>query len=879
MSSVPGIPTPGPAVSVAVSKPCIPDYELVRVVGRGSYGDVWLARGVTGSCRAIKVVWRERFTNAEPFEREFRGLKEFAEVSLGESSQMALLHVGRNDAAGFFYYVMELADDVERGRHIDPENYVPLTLAEMRTRRGRIPADKCARIGVELARVLATLHRRGLVHRDVKPSNVILVSGVPKLADIGLVAPSVSAHTFVGTEGYVPPEGPGAPSADVFALAKVLYELSTGHDRQEFPKLPVGLASFPDRAALLELNEVILRACGPTSADRYRDGAAVMADLTALNAGVSLRTRRFAGFVLRIAAVIGIVAALGLGAWYWNTRPAPLPPPVAAGVSPYSVAVLPFVNATGVPSRDLLAAGISDEILHTLEREPDLGVRGSSSSSWAGKQNLSSVETAKRLRVAFLVEGSLQRMDSRTRLQVRLTRGFDGVSEDLGAFECEPRELFALEERAARAIAQKILPRVTMPALMPSTKNPAAYGAFLRGRAGQAQGVDHAAEAAEHFKQAITLDPDFAAAWARRADALRMVETKGIHGTWDYEEALAAVNRALTLQPDLALAWTVRALIRGVGEKVPRTGLQDLDRAEELGGTNAETRMTRFLLSFFASELGLLPRAREALASNPENIERVSVVMLALSYIGAYAEADRLYQSSQRAEDFIARVYLRRTWRGAEAARQLADQTAPNRAVGIAMRVRMLAEMGSVEEAVKLLDSASEEQPWDVYFAAGMIDRARAFAADQLPELRKKFEAFAEVPRNETEGLGKDNARSILILAEIALGHDDAALALLHAWRREMEKRPPNNRRAGGPFMMNLPRYYALLGEHEAAIEILSEFMRLGRTLGYDLRDSAAFASLRENPRFQELRRQAEEWTAMQPDPAVEPPAPIRKSP
>ena len=72
-------------MSGAAPKPGIPDFELVRIVGRGSYGDVWLARSVTGAWRAIKVVWRERFTNAEPFEREFRGLKEFAEISLGES--------------------------------------------------------------------------------------------------------------------------------------------------------------------------------------------------------------------------------------------------------------------------------------------------------------------------------------------------------------------------------------------------------------------------------------------------------------------------------------------------------------------------------------------------------------------------------------------------------------------------------------------------------------------------------------------------------------------------------------------------------------------------------------------------------------------------
>lgn len=82
-----------------------------------------------------------------------------------------------------------------------------------------------------------------------------------------------------------------------------------------------------------------------------------------------------------------------------------------------------------------------------------------------------------------------------------------------------------------------------------------------------------------------------------------------------------------------------------------------------------------------------------------------------------------------------------------------------------------------------------------------------------------------------------------------------------------MEKRMPVNRRACGPFMMNLPRYYSMLGQYEAAIEVLGEFMKAGRTLGYDLRDSAAFDPLRDDPRFQELSRRAEAWTALQPDP------------
>src|SRR5688572_30627275 len=102
--------------------PSIPDFTLLRKIGQGGYGDVWLARGVTGALRAVKVVWRERFADAEPFDREFRGVAESMTIS-AESSTLALLHAGRNAEAGFFYYVMELADDAERGREVDVVRY------------------------------------------------------------------------------------------------------------------------------------------------------------------------------------------------------------------------------------------------------------------------------------------------------------------------------------------------------------------------------------------------------------------------------------------------------------------------------------------------------------------------------------------------------------------------------------------------------------------------------------------------------------------------------------------------------------------------------------------------------------------------------------
>src|SRR5262245_52540969 len=155
--------------------PPIPDFNLLRRIGRGAYGEVWLARSVTGVYRAVKIVRRDSFNEDRPFEREFAGIQRFEPVSVGQESQVSLLHVGRNDAAGFFYYVMELADDIETGEEIFPERYVPKTLKELRTRRQRLPAEECLSITLALAKALTHLHENGLVHRDIKPSNVIFV--------------------------------------------------------------------------------------------------------------------------------------------------------------------------------------------------------------------------------------------------------------------------------------------------------------------------------------------------------------------------------------------------------------------------------------------------------------------------------------------------------------------------------------------------------------------------------------------------------------------------------------------------------------------------------------------------------------------------------
>src|SRR5215510_65501 len=96
--------------------PLVPDYELISRIGIGAYGDVWLARSTLGTFRAVKIVTRGSFEHDQPFEREFKGIQRFEPISLTHESQVKILHVGRNEAAGYFYYVMELADDAEGER-------------------------------------------------------------------------------------------------------------------------------------------------------------------------------------------------------------------------------------------------------------------------------------------------------------------------------------------------------------------------------------------------------------------------------------------------------------------------------------------------------------------------------------------------------------------------------------------------------------------------------------------------------------------------------------------------------------------------------------------------------------------------------------------
>jgi serine/threonine protein kinase len=141
-------------------RPDVPDHVLLRRIGRGSYGEVWLAHSVLGMRRAVKVVFRDRFSDARPYEREFTGILRVEPISRSHEGVVDILHVGRHEPEGYFYYVMELADDANRdhmnahGTLIDSNLYQPLTLARELKRRGRLTFEECVQLGLNLSRLL-----------------------------------------------------------------------------------------------------------------------------------------------------------------------------------------------------------------------------------------------------------------------------------------------------------------------------------------------------------------------------------------------------------------------------------------------------------------------------------------------------------------------------------------------------------------------------------------------------------------------------------------------------------------------------------------------------------------------------------------------------
>ena len=156
----------------ASAPPTIPDFTLSRRLGRGGFGEVWLGESLTGVHRAVKTIDR----NAHP-EIEFEGIRVYERRVTDHAHLIDVRHVGETDT--HFYYVMELAEGYSEAPTFSSADYEPRTLESELARRGHLPEDEAIAVAADVARGLAHLHSLGLLHRDVKPANIVYVGGRP----------------------------------------------------------------------------------------------------------------------------------------------------------------------------------------------------------------------------------------------------------------------------------------------------------------------------------------------------------------------------------------------------------------------------------------------------------------------------------------------------------------------------------------------------------------------------------------------------------------------------------------------------------------------------------------------------------------------------
>ena len=232
--------------------------EILGRCGNGSFGITYLAKNPIGQKIVIKVV-----SAPHNSDRELTGLRNYMQVSGKHPNLLKVFHIGETEDG--FYYIMEAADDCgENGE------YRPATLGNLFKIHRRFTPEEAIEIIRGLLAGVQVMHQANLIHRDIKPDNVIFVNGVPKLSDPGLVIEVGQSASFAGTLGFIPPEALNGENntqeGDLYALGKVFYCMVTGNPPKQYPQLPMDLRIEVCR----QIYPALVRMCNADPKKRFK---------------------------------------------------------------------------------------------------------------------------------------------------------------------------------------------------------------------------------------------------------------------------------------------------------------------------------------------------------------------------------------------------------------------------------------------------------------------------------------------------------------------------------------------------------------------------------------------------------------------------------
>jgi len=739
----------------------IPGYTLLREIGQGGMASVYLAEQRSLKRKvALKVLSSSLGPDSRASERFL--LEAHTVANLHHPNIISIHDVGVHEGVAY------IAMDYEPEGTVAPVDGICLE------------PNVALRIVRDIALALGHAHSKGVVHRDVKPENILKrADGSCVLSDFGIARVLHSEQaltqedTSVGTPQYMSPEqlqGHAVDGrSDLYSLGVVLFQLLVGtppyggtdgwaigvqHITAEIPKLP---------RALIRFQPLIERMMAKDPKDRPQTGEQLAQEIdrilatkdsgvtTALPtpaASPSIKARSF--HLGLIAAACGVVALIAV-ALLWRapssaTKAAPAvasaaaPTTVQAGAN--SIAVMPFVDMSIAHDQEYMSDGMTEELLNLLAKIPELRVIARTSSFAFKGQHADIAEISKRLKVAYILEGSVRKAGNRIRITAQLIRCADSTHLWSETYDRDLDDVFAVQDEIAAAVVAQL--RIHLLGEVPKSGkvNPKAYALYLKAQqAFRLDSTEGYANALSLYGQALALDPSFAPAEVGTAATYLRQSNSGLRPMEQgYSLARAAAMHALAADPNYPQAHGVLAWIAMTYDRDPAAAAKRLDQALALAPGDPD------LIRNAASLAASMGRFEQAIALGEYGIGKDPLNSTSHNNLGLY------YQAAHRYDEAIA------SWRTAISLAP--DRMDSHYSIGV---VQML--KGSPESALKSFDDEPSEM-WQ------LIGRAMAY-----PQVGRKAEGDAALAKLEKD-YGEDGAYDISYVLAYR-GDADGAFASL----------------------------------------------------------------------------------------------------
>ena len=868
-------------------------YVVADRIGKGGMGEVYRARDTTlDRDVAVKVLSTDLAANKSLGARFEREAKMLATLN---HPNIATLH-GFESHEGTSFLVMELVDGLTLEHHIPVEG---------------LAHEEFFELAIPLADALAEAHRHNVVHRDLKPGNVVVSStGRLKVLDFGLAklaqsrtpdsdsaAPTAMSQLtrkgdVVGTFPYMSPEQLTGKvvgvQSDVFSLGVVLYEMATG--QLPFKGTGAELASAilrdtPPRVDTLNdqlsgaLGALVARCLAKEPSERPDNAAGAHDELLTLSRDqhvlepgggtAGLRRRPWQ------AALILAAAAIAASVWLLPSRDLSTDQDIAPVIAARKmIAVLPFENL-GATDDEFFAAGMTEEITSRLAGVNDLGVVSRSSANQYAKTDKSSRQIGAELGVAYLLTGSVRWARDGESSQVRITPRLIRVSDDThmwsSTFDKELADVFELQSAIASQVVLELgvtlgeAEREVIEAR--PTENLVAYEAFLRGSESSGYDCEVLHQKIESLEKAVELDPDFATAWAylarNKANAYQNCSSANEETR---VQARRALDRAVQLAPTSLHTVYAASSYAMMIEKDYEAALTWI---ESVGA--AVDRDAR-LLSRKASLTRRMGRWDEAIELYGRAMERDPRDMRPRNGLGGLLLVTRQFSDVLDILDFSLALHpehgslwqwkaaVHWAWRGDVVSSRATLEAAPVEVDGPGYlhwawfwqevyEGRHQAALDRLSLVrVDWIRNNTHNWPTSMYTA-----HAYQFLGES-DRARDSFEAARKTLLAEIERVpASDTVRQALSIANAGLGNKEEAVAdairVVDAWPIEQQ-----------PFfgvipLENLALVYTMVGEYDLALETLEVLLSIPSVVTLPILElDPRWAPLHGHPRYQELK-------------------------